>query len=213
MESKVKTLLFTGGAIHDSKGCGVVIYEILRGNEALETTWVHDEMSALEKDYLAPYDLVVFYYTRGELTDAQKNGLLNHIAAGKGFVGVHSATASFRETPEFHAMLGGLFVTHPKPRPYQVSIADSKHPITEGLDEFMVEDEQYIMDYDPRVQVLCCALWQGKAVPVVWTKGWGKGRVYYLALGHTPKDCQHEKFAVLLNRGALWAAGLLEPKS
>ncbi len=213
MKGKVKTLLFTGGGIHDSKGCGEVINEILQSNEALETTWIHDDMTALEKERLEPFDLIVLYYTRGEISDSQKNGLLNHIALGKGFVGVHSATASFRECPEFHAMLGGLFLTHPKPRPYQVSVADPKHPITEGLVEFMVEDEQYIMDYDPRVEVLCSALWQGKAAPVVWTKMWGKGRVYYLALGHTPRDCQHEMFSVLLNRGALWAVDLLEPKS
>jgi type 1 glutamine amidotransferase len=69
----------------------------------------------------------------------------------------------------------------------------------------MVTDEQYILDYDPRVHVLASALWQGAAVPVAWTKSWGKGRVFYLALGHDPKACRHEKFPILLQRGALWA--------
>jgi len=203
---QVKTLLFTGGGVHDSKGCGEVINEILQSVEELETTWVHDDMDALLVERLEPFDLIVLYYTRGEISDPQKNGLLNHIAAGKSFVGIHCATASFRETPEFHAMLGGLFIGHPKPRPYQVSVVDPEHPITKDITEFMVEDEQYAMDYDPRVNVLCSALWKGEAMPVAWTKSWGKGNVYYLALGHTPKDCQHEMFKTLLIRGCLWAA-------
>ena len=84
-------------------------------------------------------------------------------------------------------------------------MVDSEHPITEGVTEFMVEDEQYILDYDPRVNVLCSALWQGRAMPVAWTKAWGKGRVFYLALGHNSEACQHEMFGLLLQRGAKWA--------
>jgi len=208
MVSKVRTLLFTGGGVHDSKGCGEVINDILQSVSQLDTTWIHDDMDALLAERLEPYDLIVLYYTRGEISDSQKNGLLNHVAGGKSFVGVHSATASFRETPEFHAMLGGLFIGHPKPRPYQVSVVDPEHPITKDITEFMVEDEQYGMDYDPRAHVLCSALWKGEAMPVAWTKSWGKGKVYYLALGHTPKDCRHEMFRTLLVRGCLWAAGV-----
>jgi len=210
MSKEIKTLLFTGGGIHDSKGCGEVLFEILKASPDLETDWVHDDMDALLEVRLAPYRLVVLYYTRGEITDAQKNGLLNHVALGNGFVGVHGATASFRQTPEFHAMVGGLFMSHPAPRQYQVSVTEPDHPIMKGLTEFLVEDEQYLMDYDPRVRVLCSALWRGEAEPVAWTKTWGQGRVFYLALGHTPKDCRHEVFSPLLNRGALWAAGRLD---
>ena len=95
---------------------------------------------------------------------------MNHIASGKGYVGVHSAADSFRECPEYRAMVGGYFVTHPRYRDYQVSIVDTEHPITEGLDETVVTDEQYILDYDPRNHVLASALWQGDAMPVAWTK-------------------------------------------
>jgi len=96
-------------------------------------------------------------------------------------------------------------VTHPRYRQYQVSVVDSEHPITRDMDEFMVTDEQYITDYDPRVHVLASALWKGMAKPVAWTKSWGKGRVFYLALGHNSDSCQDENFKLLLQRGAIWA--------
>lgn len=203
----IKTLLFAGGSIHDWKGCGDAIEECLRECSELELTKVEDDLSVLEAANLEPYELLVFYYTVGEITDAQKNGLLNWVAAGRGFVGIHSAADSFRECPEYRAMVGGWFVTHPHFRQYQVSVLDSEHPITTGLDEFMVEDEQYITDYDPRVHVLATALYKGIARPVAWTKSWGKGRVFYLALGHEPNACRHEAFKLMLTRGCLWAAG------
>lgn len=203
---RIKTLLFTGGEIHDFKGCGEAIADVLSKKEEFEVTKVENDLSVLVAPNLDPYDIIVFYYTVGKITDAQKNGLLNFVASGKGYVGIHSAADSFRECPEYRAMTGGHFVTHPNYREYQVSIIDSEHPIPKGLTEFMVTDEQYILSFDPRVNVLCSALWQGKTKPVTWTKDWEKGRIFYLALGHDKKACQQEIFRLLLTRGALWAA-------
>ena len=203
--AKIKTMLFAGGKIHDFKGCGEALKEALTPLEELDVTYVEDDLDALVAPGLDPYDLIVFYHTVGEITDAQKNGLLNFVASGKGYVGVHSAGDSFRECPEYRAMVGGHFVTHPHFRRYQVSVVDSQHPLTKDLVEFDVEDEQYILDYDPRVHVLCSALYKGAAMPAAWTKSWGKGRVFYLALGHNPDACRNETFKVLLQRGVLWA--------
>lgn len=204
--AQIKTLLLTGGIIHDWQGCGDVIESILQGVNELNLTRVNDDLSVLEAPNLDAYDLLVFYWTRGELTDAQKNGLLNWVASGKSFVGVHSATASFWDCPEYRAMLGGYFTTHPKPRPYQVSVRDDQHPITKDMIEFTVKDEMYIMNYDPRVDILAATLWKAQIVPVVWTTSWGEGKVYYLALGHDPEACSDENFKTLLVRGCLWAA-------
>ena len=202
---KINTLVFAGGAVHDWKGCSETIIETLSQQEEFEITKVEEDLDALVAPNLDPYDLIVFYYTVGEISDAQKNGLLNHIASGKGYVGVHSAADSFRGCPEYRAMVGGYFTTHPRYRDYQVSIVDTEHPITEGLDETVVTDEQYILDYDLRNHVLASALWKGDAMPVAWTKSWGDGRVFYLALGHDANACQHKMFDTLLQRGALWA--------
>ncbi len=202
---KLKTLLFAGGTIHDWQGCGDAIEDCLKECDDFDLTRVDDDLSVLEAPHLDPYDLIVFYYTVGEISDAQKNGLLNWVASGKGYAGIHSAADSFRGCPEYRALVGGHFVTHPHFRQYQVSVVDPEHPITKDLVEFMVEDEQYILDWDRRNHVLASALYQGDRMPVAWTKPWGEGRVFYLALGHNPDACRHEMFKVLLQRGALWA--------
>jgi type 1 glutamine amidotransferase len=202
---KIKTLVFAGGAIHDGKGCGQAIMEALSEREEFDLTYIEEDLDALIAPKLDPYDLIVFYYTVGEITDAQRDGLSNFVKSGKGYVGIHSAADSFRDDPAYRAMVGGHFITHPRYRQYQVSVVDGEHPITKGMDEFMVTDEQYITDYDPRVHVLASALWKGKAMPVAWTKSWGKGRLFYLALGHNPESCRDANFKLLLQRGAIWA--------
>jgi hypothetical protein len=202
---KIKTLVFAGGEIHDYKGCGQAIRECLASRDEFEITYAEQDLDRLAAPGLDPYDLLVFYYTIGSISDVQKNGLLNWVASGKGYVGVHSAADSFRDCPEYRAMVGGHFVTHPRYRDYQVSVVDPEHPITQGLTEFPIRDEQYILDYDPRVHVLASALHKGATMPVAWTKPWGHGRVFYLALGHDAPACRQEMFGTLLQRGALWA--------
>jgi type 1 glutamine amidotransferase len=202
----IKTLVFAGGQIHDFRGCGQAIREALAEKpEQFELTYLEEDLDRLVAA-LPRHDLLVFYYTIGEITDAQKNALLDWVASGKGYVGIHSAADSFRGCPEYRSMVGGYFVTHPRYRDYQVSVADAEHPITQGLVEFMIQDEQYILDYDPRVHVLASALHQGRAMPVAWTKPWGEGRVFYLALGHDAPACRQEMFRLLVQRGAAWAA-------
>lgn len=203
--SKTKILLFTGGEIHDYKGVGRELERILDASGGFDTTHVEQDLDVFTRPDLADYDAVVFFYTVGSITDAQFNGLSNFIKSGKGFLPVHSGADSFHNSPEYRAMVGGHFVTHPAYRTYQVSVLDREHPVTEGLDEFLVTDEQYITDYDPRVNVLATALWRGVARPVAWTKSWGEGRVFYLALGHDPEACRNEHFGLLLTRGAAWA--------
>lgn len=201
----IKTLQYAGGEIHDWQGCGEAIYEAIWQMPQLQITRSKDDLSCLEQERIAPFDLAVFYHTVTELTDAQKNGLLGWVNAGGGFVGVHSAADSFRDCPEYRAMVGGHFVTHPHYRQYMVSVVDPTHPITEGLEEFWVEDEQYVTDYDPRNNVLATALYKGRATPVVWTKSWGRGKVCWIALGHDAKACRQEVFVTLLQRACLWA--------
>lgn len=206
-QARIKTLLLTGGPVHDGKAVGDIVQALLEKTGRFEITRVQDDLDALLPERIEPFQLVVFYWTLGEINDAQKRGLLNHIAAGNGYVTFHSGADSFRGDPEYRALVGGYFVTHPQYRPYQVSVVKSDSPITRDLNEFMVTDEQYILDFDPRVNVLANGLYQGRAVPVLWTKDWGKGRVFYSALGHDPKACEQEMFQRLLLIGALWAAG------
>ncbi len=206
-EAKIKTLLLVGGEIHNAKGIGDVVEGFLKKTEKFDLTRVDGDLDALKADRIAPFDLIVFYWTVGAIKEEQRQGLLNHIASGKGFVTFHSGADSFRDDPMYRAFVGGFFITHPAYRSYQVQVTEIESPITKGITEFVATDEQYILDYDARVTVLANGLWKGKTMPVLWTKPWGKGRIFYSALGHDPKACENPMFQTTLLRGALWAVG------
>ena len=79
-----------------------------------------------------------------------------------------------------------------------------------GIASSMLDDgpraEQYLLDADSRIRVLASALFRGKTWPVAWVKPWGKGKVFYLALGHDAEACANPFFADILKAGVAWAA-------
>ena len=205
--SPVKVLLWLGGPIHNHHEIGNVIEPALRDYGRFDVTRVENDLDAFLPERLEGFDVVLFFNTLGEISEPQKRGVMNFVAGGKGIVGFHSAADSFRGDPDWDALFGGHFVGHPPYRTFQVSVLDTDSPITQGMTEFMVTDEQYLMEYDSRVRVLCAGLHRGTWVPTAWTKNWGRGRVFYTTLGHNPDSCRDENFQKLLFRGCLWAAG------
>ena len=91
-----------------------------------------------------------------------------------------------------------------------------KSPITEGIADFNVKSEQYYMHVDPAVKVLATTRFpvaDGPHVgngpvdmPVVWTKIFGKGRVFYNSLGHQANIVTMPPVLELMRRGFLWAS-------
>jgi len=216
--SKKKALLFGGGGCHDYKSVCPLLETLLQEQAGFSVDYVDADMRAFHASRIVRYELVVVYHTGGELPLQAKRGLVEWMAKGGGFVGVHAAADSFKNAPEYLAMLGGVFAGHPFVRRYLVSLADREHPVTREIEgyaiehwekwpvfEYEVRDEQYLLDYDSRMRVLATALYQGKTWPVCWVRDWGQGRVFYLALGHNVEACQAPIFQALFANGARWA--------
>jgi hypothetical protein len=115
-------------------------------------------------------------------------------------------------------MTGGQWVAHPGNDgvKYRVKMSPLKSPITEGMTDFDVASEQYYMHVDPAVKVLATARFptapgphEGNGpvdMPVVWTKVFGKGRVFYNSLGHQANIVNMPPVLELMRRGFAWAA-------
>jgi type 1 glutamine amidotransferase len=79
-------------------------------------------------------------------------------------------------------------------------------PITEGIHDFGVKSEQYYMHVDPAITVLATTRFGDVVMPVAWKKHYGKGRVFYLSLGHTVDIIRQPEALTMITRGMLWAA-------
>lgn len=167
-------------------------------------------------------DLIIQIWTMGKISNEQEKGLLNAVNRGVGLAGWHGGIGdAFRNNVEFQFMVGGQWVAHPGGViPYEVNIKDHKDPVTNGLQNFRMNSEQYYMHVDPNVKVLATttfnadhAPWiDGCVVPVAWKKMYGKGRVFYSSLGHVAKDFNVPEALEIMKRGIRWAAVSLYEK-
>ena len=183
----------------------------VRASDALE--------SFADVTALKTLDLIVPCWTCGKLTPEQSQGVSEAVQSGVGLAGVHGGMGdAFRNDCTWQFMTGGQFVAHPgnDGTRYMVTRTNAKSPITDGIGEFEVASEQYYMHVDPALRVLMTThvpVADGPHVgngpcemPVVWTKLWGKGRVFYNSLGHVVDVLKKEPVATINRRGFLWAA-------
>jgi type 1 glutamine amidotransferase len=121
--------------------------------------------------------------------------------------------------PEFQQIIALTwkenFTSHTKYSTFKVNIADTKHPITQGMTDFDMTDELYqnmVQEYPQDLNVVCKAYSDkkmngtGKDEPVFVCTQTGKGRGVNLVLGHDVPAMQSPGFRTLLLRGAEWAA-------
>ena len=198
--------------------------EILRGlgarSDAFELTQSED-VSVFSADNLRRYAAIMFF-TSGELplSAAQKAALLAHISTGHGFIGVHSATDTFYSWPRYLELIGGYFNEHPWHQ--QVTVQVAADPIAAFLGSaFVIDDEIYqISDFDWRGTKVLLRLDPSSVDldrpgvhrrfygwPLAWTRAYGKGRVFYSALGHEPAVWRDARYQQLLLNGIRWAMG------
>lgn len=172
-----------------------------------------------EREYLFSLDLFVPIWTMGELHSKLTNHLADAISSGVGVAGCHGGMCdAFRTNVLWQFIMGGNWVAHPGSDgvPYQVHIKQSSSELTRDVKDFSVSSEQYYLHVDPVVEVLATTTfptvdWYHSTngtveMPVVWTKKWGHGRVFYNSLGHHDDIFDIPEAWTLMKRGLLWAA-------
>ncbi len=176
------------------------------------------EKMTMEK--LKEYDGVIFANTTGDLPLPDKQGFLDWIQSGKGFVGMHSASDTFRghnPLDPYVEMVGGEFKSHPPGlQDVECIVQDSKHPACAHFGPtFNIKDEIYILNgfQRPTVHGLLTldkhpqTGWPGD-FPIAWCKNYGKGKMFYTSLGHAEAVWENPEYQKHILGGIRWALGL-----
>jgi len=199
-----------------------ILPAIGRQHDAFDIDITRDA-SILTTDILKRYDAVVFY-TTGELpmNADQRTTFLQFIRNGGGFVGIHSATDTFYDWPEYGELIGGYFDNHPWREEVSVRVEDNTHPATRHLAErFQINDEIYQFKKWSRDRVNVLMSLDTQSVDttkdsvhrndndfaLTWSHSYGEGRVFYTALGHEEAVWQDDRFQRLIVNGIVWAIG------
>lgn len=189
---------------------------------------------------LDQYDAIAFY-TSGDLTKPNKAGtppmtpegkkkLLDTIAAGKGFVGLHAATDSFHtpgpgnqnqtEVDPYIAMLGGEFIVHGAQQESTIRAASPKFPGVKEFGEFQkLKEEWYTLkNFAKDLHVILIEdnegmegdCYQRPPFPMTWARMHGKGRVFYTSFGHRDDIWTNPDVRRIICGGMAWAMGNVE---
>ena len=129
--------------------------------------------------------------------EAIHKAILEFVSGGKGIAGIHAATAAFQKWPEYGEMMGGYYGGH-MAGDVAIKPEDAASPLVAafGGKTFRITDEIYFAK-EPysrtKVRVLLGldlkemedpAKRPDKDYAISWVRDYGKGRVFYCALGH-----------------------------
>ena len=205
-KGKIKVMFLRGGGVHDWKNNTPILKAVMDQTNDFEVTFTEnlDDLKERIKDF----DIIAVYTTGMELAKEQEEGLCDFIEKGGGFVGIHSASDSFKNADRYWEMVGGRFAGHGGGK-YTVYIYDHDHPITKGLKDFEIEDETYCHNYHRNAQMRSLTRMNrgNERQSMSWVSFYGRGRVFYTGNGHGRQAWSNPHFQQLVVRAMYWAAG------
>lgn len=219
-------MTLSAGFKHSSVAPSEAIVKEIGERSGLFDTTVTQDVGAFTRQNLKRYDVVMFY-TTGELpmTEAEKSAFINFVRSGHGFVGVHSATDTFYMWEDYLKLIGGYFNDHPWHQKVTVDVTAPSDPIVSFLGKsFQVDDEIYqFSDFQADTSHVLLKLDDNSvdlknprvrrryySFPLAWTRHYGKGRVFYTALGHEEAVWKSPWYQQLLLNGIKYAMGRMK---
>lgn len=168
---------------------------------------------------LKRYDGIVFASTTGELPLPDKEAFIQWIRDGGAFIGIHSATDTLHAYRPYIDMLGGEFDYHREQVSIEALNRDASHPANRHLPATWTLDgkleEIYVFkNHDPAGVHDLLVLDRHPNThapghfPISWCRNFGKGRVFYTALGHNEHVWLMPAFQSHVLGGIAWALGL-----
>jgi type 1 glutamine amidotransferase len=213
--ARVLMLTATAAFRHDSIPAARQVMAAMAASGAFSVNATED-LSLVTADALRDYDVVMFALTSGELpfSAAQKSALLDFVASGHGFIGVHSATDTLYEWSDYGRLVGAYFKDHPWTQQGSVVVENPSHPASGGAAAaFSLTEEFYTFQENPRGRVDVLLRLDPVSVgatgdyPLAWAQSFGAGRAYYNALGHFPETWRDARFERLLASAVAWTSG------
>jgi hypothetical protein len=143
----------------------------------------------------------------------QGKAVRRFVESGGAALFLHNVTHVGVTDPDFRHVLGAAYTGHPPIRPFKVKVKNTNHPITKGVRDFTITDEQHYMDYDKdRKDIFLETVnedglnfgSQGTTAPAGWSNEYGKGRICYLSPGHLLTVLWNPEYIKLQHNAVRW---------
>jgi len=170
------------------------------------------------------YDVIVLYNMTQEISPRRRENFLKLLDKGVGVVALHHSIGAFQEWPEYRKIIGARYYLKPMEEQglmhgksgykhdldIAVHVADSRHPITRGINDFSIFDEVYNKcSFESDNHILLTTEHPNSDKPIGWVRKWKNSRVCYIQSGHGPEAYANPNYKRLVSRAIRWSAGRL----
>jgi hypothetical protein len=205
-------LIYTGG--HDFER--EAFFDIFKDMpDVIYQELIHPQVSPVfDSALIAQFDVLLFYDMVQEIDDAQKAAFLNVLNEGKAIVFLHHSLVSYQDWDEFEKIIGGRYVLTNKDQDSStyrhdvdipVTLVEKDHPITRGMDDFVIRDEVYgNFRVLPTVHPLLMTTHPESGDIIGWTNSYGKSRIVYIQLGHDHLAFENSNYRRLIKQTIEW---------
>lgn len=207
-----RILIITGGHEFEREAF-FNIFEEMTDVEYQEVT--QPEANQLyDSDLMDRSDVLLFYDMVQEIDENQKEEFIDLLKKGKGFVFLHHSLVSYQAWDEFEKIIGGRYVlsgpvqdssTYRHDVDIPVEVTDRHHPVTKGVDDFIIHDEVYgNFKVLPTVHPLLGTSHPESGEVIGWTNIYGKSRIVYIQLGHDHFAYENPDFRRIIKQSIEW---------
>jgi type 1 glutamine amidotransferase len=203
-------LVVSSGTIHPSLAARLAFATAVRGTAAVRAEF-HASTRAFRRLDPARHAAAVafFHHTTVGSRGQDLTALDAFVAAGGGLFALHGAIASLKDEPKWAALLGAAFSGHDRPALLAAGPSTDPGPF-EGIPAFAVTDELYrirpVGAITPRFAAIV-ASGGTPAVPVLWTRVHGRGRVCCCTLGHAAATLRNPAVRRIIEQALAWVSG------
>jgi hypothetical protein len=216
MQQPHTALMIAGDRYHDPQVAFDGVKPILEA--AGLQTWTTDDYAQIAPTNLAGVRLLVLHrdgmlFPNGVeqppvrwMTPAQESAIEDFVLQGGAFLAMHNSGWDYPHTGPYRRVLGGYYLTHPAIATFEVRVIEHDHPVTRGVENYLIEDEQHWLwwDYDRVTLLLTNHGTDGRQSAAGWAYTHGRGRVVFLANGHTTAAHAHPQFMKLKENAVEW---------
>ncbi len=214
----VRVLLVTGGHDFDREP----FFAMMKSFAGMTYTEVAhpDAWVMFKPENRNVYDVILLYDMPQAIDEQAKNDYMDCLKQGKGLVVLHHAYGAYPDWQEYQTIVGGRYyftpwvdakgVTQPASTyqhdvTFTVKVADKKHPVTKGIEDFEILDETYRDGcVNPNVNILLTTNEPTSTPSIAWTNLYGRSRVVTILLGHDQHAWENPNFKTLLTQAVQW---------
>lgn len=215
----IRILLVVGGHGYDKNNLHAMLHDC--PNSTFKEITVPENQDMLRLGLSKDFDVLVFHdQSFFDLSDEQKVNL-KELWGNEGIptVMLHHAFISHPDFPLFREVFGAQYLledtvingriytrsSYLHPTDVNICIVDRKHPITEGVSDFVLNDEVFKnVYYDPHIDVLATTDHKDSDVPVLWTWHYKKSPVLGIIQGDAGGAFNDPNYRKLFYQGLRW---------